>query len=82
MIDQKAHISANGSNIKYKKKLFNNSIFLITAFKELRCFMKLLKMFTNKYTNMTEKNRHQHKYFSIINMCLFMFTGENSSGIT
>ena len=33
-------------------------------------------------TDMTEKNRHQHKYFPIINMCLFMFTYENSSGIT
>ena len=33
------------------------------------------------YTDITEKNRHQHKYFPI-NMCLFMFTGENSSGIT
>ena len=30
---------------------------------------------------MTEKNRHQHRYFPIINMCLFMFTGENSFGI-
>ena len=31
---------------------------------------------------MTEKNRHQHKYFPIINMSLFMFTDENSSGIS
>ena len=34
------------------------------------------------YKDITEKNRHQHKYFPIINMCLFMFTGDNSSGIT
>ena len=33
------------------------------------------------YTDMTEKNKHQHKYFPIINMCLFMFTGENSEMI-
>ena len=31
---------------------------------------------------MIEKNRHQHKYFPIIHMCLFMFTGENSFGVT
>ena len=35
-----------------------------------------------QYTDMTEKNRQQHKYFPIVNMCFFMFTGENSSRIT
>ena len=34
------------------------------------------------YTDMTEKNMQQDKYFPIINMGLFMFTGENGSGIT
>ena len=38
--------------------------------------------FNANYTDLTEKNRHLHKYFPIINMCLFMFTGGNSSGIT
>ena len=35
-----------------------------------------------KYTDMIENNRDQHKNFPIINTCLFMYTGENSSGIT
>ena len=41
-----------------------------------------IHIYIQLYTDITEKNRHQHKYFPIINMCLFMLTGENSSGIT
>ena len=44
--------------------------------------LSIFYLLIKTYTDMAEKNRHQHKYFPIINMCLFMFTGESSSGIT